>query len=592
MYSVRSRLLVIFVFISFIPLLFMSIFSYNLSSKVVKEKTGKEVLNSLEQIGKNTDVKMNEVKKYLNTFISSERIKELIKKGKFDKADYEIVTDWKEINAILGNILYEDNTVRSLYIYNKEKCVYAYGDEFLDTEEFKKSTTYKNAVDAQGSLTRDVFIRKFDTPNKNLKPEDMLVFGRALRDTDYADNVVFGSVFVFINEKELSDIYNIKGTSQNSNIFIADGNGRIVSHSNKDSINENVYSDPSFNKVFSNDGADYYVTKLGSVKTIVAYYTLKEWNLKIIETIPLKEYTGEVRDLFVFTAVLAVFLCFSLLVISIIMSNRISQPIKELKAAMQKLHNGDFDVRTKIKNKDEFGDINESFNYMAEKLKELIQKLLLEERLRSETELDMLQYQINPHFLYNILSSIRFSSIASGDTKTADMLQVLARLLKRTLGNAGKLVPMETELLNLKDFIFIQQLQYNNRINIEYSLEDEIMEYMIPNLLLQPIVENAIFHGLDRNMENPTIRITGRKEEAQIMFCIQDNGKGMSEEKLKGIYDDKAQKERGFTNIGMANVRRRLELNFGKEYGLKIESKLGEGTAITVCLPAILEEEN
>lgn len=592
MYSVRSRLLVIFVFISLIPLLFMSIFSYNLSSKVIKDKTGKEVLNSLEQIGKNTDVKMNEVKKYLNTFISSERIKEIIKRGKFDKADYEIVTDWKEINDILGNILYEDNLVRSLYIYNKEKCVYAYGDEFLDTEEFKKGPSYKNAIDAQGSLVRDAFVRNTNTFNKNSKPENLMVFGRALRDTSYADNVCFGSVFIFVDEKVFSDIYIIKDTSQNSNIFIAEGNGRIISHSDKEKINENLYSDPVYNHVFDNDDSNYYVTDIDKVKTIVAYYTLKEWNLKIIETIPVKEYTGEVRELFLITAILAVFLFFSLLAISIIISKRITLPIKELKAAMKKLHNGDFNVRIKAKNRDEFGDINSSFNYMAEKLGELIEKLLSEERLRSEAELDMLQYQINPHFLYNILSSIRFSSISSGDVRTADMLQVLARLLKRTLGNAGKLVPMETEFMNLKDFIFIQQLQYNNKIIVEYNLEDNIWEYMIPNLLLQPIVENAIFHGFDRNMDNPTIRITGKKEEEKIVFCIHDNGKGMSEDKIKEIYLDEDKIQRGFTNIGMANVRRRLQLNFGEQYGLKIESKLGEGTMILVNLPAIFEEGN
>lgn len=592
MYSVRSRLLIVLVFISLIPLLFMSIFSYNLSSKVVKEKTGKEVLNSLEQIGKNTDVKMNEVKKYLNTFISSEKIKEIIKKGKFDKADYEIVTDWKEINDILGNILYEDSLVRSLYIYNKDKCVYVYRDEFLDTEEFKKGTTYKNAIDAQGSLTREVFVRNTDALNKVSRSVNMVVFGRALRDTSFADNVCFGSVFIFVDEKVFSDIYNIEGTSENSNTFIAERSGRIISHSNKAEINKNLYSDPVYNQVFENDGSDYYVTNIGKVKTIVAYYTLKEWNLKIIETIPLKEYTGEVRDLFLITAVLAVFLLFSLLAISIIISKRITLPIKDLKAAMKKLHNGDFNIRINAKNRDEFGDINSSFNYMAEKLGELVEKLLSEERLRSETELDMLQYQINPHFLYNILSSIRFSSISSGDVRTADMLQVLARLLKRTLGNAGKLVPMETEFMNLKDFIFIQQLQYNNKIIVEYNLEDNIWEYMIPNLLLQPIVENAIFHGLDRNMDNPTIRIAGKKEEEKIIFTIHDNGKGMSEDKIMGIYLDKDKKQRGFTNIGMANVRRRLQLNFGEQYGLKIESKLGEGTMIIVSLPAIFEEGN
>lgn len=590
MYSVRLRLIIIFVFISLVPLLFMSVFSYNLSSKVVKEKTGKEVLNSLEQIGKNTDEKMNTVRKYLNTFISSEKIKETIKTGKFDKADYEIVNDWKEINDILGNILYEDNLVRSLYIYNKDRFIYAYGDGFLDTGEFKKSSSYKNAINAQGSLVRDIFIQKTDNINRNSKDESMIIFGRALRDTNFSNDVVFGSVFIFINEKVFSDIYTIKGTSQNSNIFIAEGSGRIISHSNKEKINKNLDSDPAYDPVFNNEGSDYYITKLGNIKTIVAYYTLKELNLKIIETIPLKEYTGEVRGLFLITALLVVFLFFSILVISIIMSNRISQPVKELKAAMQKLHNGDFNVRTTIKNRDEFGDISESFNYMAEKLRELVERLLSEERLRSEAEIDMLQYQINPHFLYNILSSIRFSSISSGDVRTAEMLQVLARLLKRTLGNAGKLVPMETEFMNLKDFIFIQQMQYNNSMNVEYYLEDEIMEYMIPNLLLQPIVENAIFHGFDRNMDSPTITIIGKKEEGKIIFRINDNGIGISEEKINEIYVDKDKKQRGFTNIGMSNVRMRLKLNFGDEYGLKIESKIGEGTTVVVKLPAISEE--
>jgi two-component system, sensor histidine kinase YesM len=577
MRTVRSKLLAIFLIISFLPLLCMSIFSYTVSSKAVKEKAGKEVLNSLEQIGKNVEEKMETVKKYMNTFISSEKFKSTIKNGTFDKKNYQTVIDWKDLNDILGSVLYEDKLVRSLYIYKEEKCIYVFRDDFLDNVIFQKSGAYTKTIDSAGSLYREVYRTKTN--------DYEILFGRSIRDISKDDNDVLGLVFIFVDEKTLSDIYKVKGISQSGVIFITDGNGNIISHSDKSEINKNIMNESAYREAFGDKNTDYYVTKLNGTDTIVAFHTLKNWNVKVIETIPLKDYTGEVHSILLMTAILGFLLFFSLMLISLLMSSHITRPIKELKVAMKKLRNGDFEVRTAINTKDEFGDISDSFNYMTQKLRELVEKLISEERLRSSTELDMLQYQINPHFLYNTLGSMRFSSLTSGDMKTAEMLQILSRLLKRSLGSAGKLVPVEAELLNIKDYIYIQQIQYNNKINVEFDINEEIFEYMIPNLLLQPLIENAIFHGLDRNMDNPIISISAKKDEGDTVFFIRDNGKGMSANKVKEIYEGKDTLQRGFNNIGIKNVNMRLKLNYGEAYGLNIKSSPGMGTTVEVRLP-------
>lgn len=581
MNTVRSKLVVIFLITAFLPLLCMSIFSYNISSKAVKEKAGREVLYSLDQIGKNVDVKMETIKKYTNTFVSSEKFRSIIKNGTFDKKNYQTIIDWKDLNDIFSSVLYEDKLIRSLYIYNKDKCIYAYGDDFLDNVKFQESSVYVKSLEYEGSLYRDVYEKS--------RNEYEIVFGRSIRDITKNDYDALGQVFIFIDERVFSDIFKKTGISQNGNIFITDGNGNIMSHFDKEQINRNIIKESAFKKVYGDKESDYYVANLNGIKSIVAYHTLTNWDVKVIETIPLKDYTVEVRSIIIVTAILGLALFLAILFVSLLVSSRITRPIEELKGAMKKLRTGDFQVRTSINTRDEFGDISESFNYMTQKLKELVEKLISEERLRSSTELDMLQYQINPHFLYNTLSSIRFSALASGDTKTAEMIQVLSRLLKRSLGSAGKLVPLKYELLNIKDYIYIQQMQYNKNISVEFDIDEELMEYMMPNLLIQPIIENALFHGLDRNMDNPSLAISARIVDNDVVFYVRDNGKGMSEEKIREIYEEKDSIQKGFNNIGIKNVNMRLKLNFGESYGLNIESCPGEGTNVEVKLPILKE---
>ena len=273
------------------------------------------------------------------------------------------------------------------------------------------------------------------------------------------------------------------------------------------------------------------------------------------------------------------------------LARRFSEPVRTLVGAMKLMQSGNFDVRIEKQFDTEFNILSKSFNFMGIRLKETINRLLEEEKRRGEIELQMLQYQINPHFVNNTIGSVRMYALAEGADKIAEVLLVLGRLFQRTLGSSSRLVRIRTEIINLEDFIRIERMQYMTQLNVNYEIEEAYMDYFIPNLLLQPLVENAIFHGFNKSIEQPTLSISVKLEGADIILSLQDNGVGMTSEKIEEIMHGGGDIGRRLNRIGIKNVDQRLKLYYGESYGVHLESSVGIGTVAMIRLPARREKE-
>lgn len=210
----------------------------------------------------------------------------------------------------------------------------------------------------------------------------------------------------------------------------------------------------------------------------------------------------------------------------------------------------------------------------------------LEEALR-ETELRALQAQVNPHFLFNTLSSIAACSFMEGAPKTNELVQALARLLRYTLRQIGQMVELGEELRHVRDYLLIEKARYGNRISVLYDVDDSVLGARLPLLTLQPLVENAIIHGLDGRTAG-TLRLAARADEAWVKVEVADDGVGMDEETAAAVLG-KARTGAGLshvTGLGLENVHRRLEHAFGEGSGLSLSSRPGEGTRVMVRFPA------
>ncbi len=273
----------------------------------------------------------------------------------------------------------------------------------------------------------------------------------------------------------------------------------------------------------------------------------------------------------------------------------ITRPIQKLCDATQQAGSGDFEVRAQTGGSDELTVLNDSFNQMVEQIGTLVEDIRVEQFNQRTMELQLLQEQINPHFLYNTLDAIIWLAEAGEKEKVVEMVSALSNFFRTTLSNGRESVTVAEEESHIRSYLEIQQFRYRDILSYDIDISDDIHDYQILKLTLQPLVENALYHGIKNRRTMGHIEVTGKKEDDHIIFRVSDDGIGMTEERLQyvrrllsdGMKDNSDTAER--SGFGLINVDQRLRLNYGQMYGISIESVYNEGTAVTAILPAITD---
>jgi ligand-binding sensor protein/two-component sensor histidine kinase len=234
-------------------------------------------------------------------------------------------------------------------------------------------------------------------------------------------------------------------------------------------------------------------------------------------------------------------------------------------------------------------------NYIVEMgIANIVQKQLMSEmkakteleRILRETEYKALQSQINPHFLFNSLNTIARLALTEGANKTQEVIYALSDLLRNSLKNSDKIISLQEEIKYIKEYLLIQETRFSDRIKVFFDIDDQTLTTKLPSMTLQPLVENAIVHGLEPKKDGGILRITARRADDQVMIEISDTGMGIPRSKVEKLLIRKDMNSSGqITGLGVANVHRRIQYHFGEEYGLKIESRLTHGTKVTVTIP-------
>lgn len=326
---------------------------------------------------------------------------------------------------------------------------------------------------------------------------------------------------------------------------------------------------------------------LNQLSSIMVYYT-SFW-----------DYIGSREALVYILNTLIITLCIFL---AIRFSRYISYPIHQLAYRLQRVARGDLQVETMdIHTNDEINIVIESFNYMITKIKALIEEInakadlekeLHEQQIKNlematllnQSELKFLQSQINPHFLFNTMNSISALALMEGADETKRMIENLSAILKYNLKKTNEQVTLEEECKIIESYLYIQQARFGNRIKVILDIDKDVKDYLIPSMILQPLVENAIRHGLEPMEEEGCLELSIKDMCTKIVIMIRDNGIGMSEEHLAGILSNINKHSDTNANIGISNVIRRLELMFGRNV-VEIRSAVGKGTEVFIMLP-------
>jgi two-component system sensor histidine kinase YesM len=224
---------------------------------------------------------------------------------------------------------------------------------------------------------------------------------------------------------------------------------------------------------------------------------------------------------------------------------------------------------------------------MIEKINDLLKQVLDEHIRKKDAEYKALQAQINPHFLYNTLNSIRWMAMIQKADNIKKVVDALGRLLRNCTSKVDEYICIREEIENLKDYIYIEKIAYKNKFQVEWDIDQEVLQYKCIKFILQPFVENSIFHGIQPKEQYGTIWISVKKQNDLIMFSIRDDGVGMAEEQVKDLLSNDIDGIKEFSGIGISNVNERIQMAYGRQGGIFVESKLGEYTNITIKIPAI-----
>lgn len=396
-------------------------------------------------------------------------------------------------------------------------------------------------------------------------------------------------LLVLIDERMLEELY-AAAQGQDSEIYIYDQDGFIVSHSNKRMLGKQFIDVAYMRERYGVNNYDI-VTKLGQSYLLTTCLD-EETGWTIVEEIPTRAIFGALNRLYLIIG--CVLFCALALgaAVSLGISRRVSRPLTELSRAMDVFGSRDFTELKANTGTLEIDHLRESFNHMAKEIFHLMDAVQEREEQRRVLEMNFLRAQINPHFLYNMLFSIRCTIEIGKNEQAVQMISAFTDLLRSTLAVKGDGIPLWEELESIRKYLVVQKLRYGERFNYEIDVQDGTQDCRIPPLILQPLVENAIFHGLEAKPGADTIVISSTLEGKDLLLTVADDGAGMDPVTLARVMDRCRQtRPQGADSIGLSNVHNRIRLNYGSDYGLTLESSPDIGTTAILRMPAVCFQE-
>ena len=567
--SIRVKLLICFCLLIIIPVSFVAWYCYGVSHDIIEEKTDRYSHDILFQTTQNLTNRVEKIEDIsFNIFINPDIQSMLLSAAERQLSDYEASRYTTQIESILAaQTLYHDE-VNAIYIISSAGYTY-------ELDKTKQNYTLPdNATqlmdEAAGAAIwfggledpRVVALARTINSVQNQKPVGYLVMYIS---TDYFYQV-------------LADTKSVMG----GEIYTADATGKIV-------ISDDRELTGTFSPHYSvgSQTADYSFTiqELAGTKLYVAMSKEMDNGWRTVLAVPVSDYLKEIHYLRTTVALLTFAALFAAVMIAQWMAKSISRPILKLTKTMKQFGDGDLSVRCHPKAKDEIGQCMVAFSDMADHINHLINQVYEEELMKQQAELKSLQMQINPHFLYNTLETINWMARSRGNEDVGMVVKSLGDLMRATIGGKD-LVTLAEEKVNLQNYLSIQQCRYADKFESEILIPEELEKCLIPKLIIQPLVENAIYHGIAPSYGQGKLSIRARREDGDLVLEVHDDGVGMTEEAIAEVLDisDSRLAEHPHS-IGICNVIKRIKKLYGDAYGITIESEIGEGTIITMRIP-------
>lgn len=595
--SIKKKLILSFSTLVILPILVSTLFFSRLTGDIVLEKINNANIESLNRTSQRLDDLLDDISFALMNLTRNTELNNILKSDKdlasglssdnTNKADFIIKQN--EMNFIF------DNVPLTILIYGSNITVLSdNGTDYGNWEEFfkfssklKENEWYRELMNSTSLYVRWIGINKsFKTRSSN--EEYYLEAAMPIKEVREGKSSVssnIGVIHMAISEEIIYEL--IKSDNAESITFLVDKYGNIMSADKKEIIGTPITMYVNMSLPYLQNEGWYVDRDKNASRTVISYSTISKTGWKVISITPYNTMMAplySVRNTIIIANLIFIFL---FILVSLIISKGISRPIIRLNQQIKKVENGNLTERVAVLYDDEIGNLSRNFNNMLDDICNLLKLTKEQEKLKREAEFDALQAQINPHFLFNTLSSIRWTAAANGDTKTEEMVLALSNLLKMSIKRGPDLIPLAEELEMLRHYINLMQMKQGISFNVNYAIPDDLLKVRIPRLLLQPIVENSIFHGFGNRKEYGEILITATAESSYLKIEVMDNGKGIDADKMKEILEvniPQEDKAKYFRSIGIRNVNERIKLNYGEECRVSMRNREGGGAIATLTL--------
>ncbi|MCM3634300.1 cache domain-containing sensor histidine kinase [Paenibacillus camelliae] len=569
-FKIQHRLIGTFLVVSVIPILFLGYYAYKLYSESISDKLSASTYQAITLVNKNLLAELQNYQ-YLNGSISTN---EFVQANLSNQLPQQVTETSKEaaMDAIFRTIF--PAHVVTVSIYDTEhRPFYELGFETISNASLERAISDVDNNSPYDGLTYVRTARSYDT----------IAVGRKIH-AEHDSSEQIGYAFVFVSADMFSkNILSSVDLGAGSKLVILGRDGTVLSASDKSVVLGEQYADQSLFKSINEQRARGVASFSGVIDAEdqqVSYIYNEQIGLYLVSLMPYSYINSEISHITTSIILISLVIIIVCIIIIYFMNNSIVRPIKGIIAFSNQISSGELSNRIHDDNDDEMSVLSRKINSMVSEIERLIDNQKLDERRKRELELQMLQSQINPHFLFNTLNTLRWLAVINQVPVLNNGISSLSELLRSTILDHNEEITIEQELENLAHYFEIQKIRYADRFQVHYEIDKELLHCFIPKLILQPVAENAIIHGISEHGKSIDILIRVQQVDQQLHIEIKDNGKGFDTNRF--LQSDNANKLSG---IGITNVNERIKLHYGEGFGLYISSAVGEGTSCKIILP-------
>lgn len=609
--SIRREFFILLMLAAAIPLLFTGCFSYVYLSHSAKNefKNNSDII--LKHLSLNIDQFLGKTEAVSLMALNDANVQQVLEDSITGRRG-DGIANVRTIEQFIRNMNVLLDNVSGIYIFSSNKVFYYYQYDALGMDYgylFNTQDWYKKTIEKDGAKVLFGTHKPFQRKNSN---EHVISISRAIKKI-YTDDII-GVILIDIKLDKIEDICS-KTNKSNQNVIIMDENGGIIFssegfkpadilNSDKSESEDTLDTDKSKSagilnmdestlSLILNNQKGNSVANIAGNKSYLNFTTSDYSGWKVIQYVPYGEILKASRLTGSFILIFAGFSLLIAVMLSYTITKSLSKPIIGLSNALERVGAGDFSCDIESSRDDEIGKLQKGFNSMVQDLKKLIQRVSQAKVKKKEAELNALQSQMNPHFLYNTLQSIQMKAVVNDQRDIADMVGTLGALLKINTGKGSDIVTLQQELNHVNLYLKIQKIRYGDKLEYTQTIPAEYLSYYTVRFILQPLVENALCHGIEELSQKAEVRLTAGVENDMLVIRVIDTGIGMSSEKLneiKSILKSDIYSP-NLENVGIKNVNDRIKLYFGEQYGLDIESEKNRGTTVYVRIPLIRNKD-